>query len=51
MTPYYKTGLIKIIKVVILDTILRPYIINQSKPRANKFRIFAGSSLEIVYAI
>ena len=38
-------------KVAILDTILRPYITNQYKPRANKFRIFVSNSLEIVYVI
>ena len=41
----------KIIKVIIFNTILRPYIINQSKPYINKVWIFAGGSLEIIYAI
>ena len=48
---YYKTGFIKIIKIVINNTVFYLYIINQFKPRVNKLRIFASGSLEVVYAI
>ena len=48
---YYKTGLIKVIEIVIGNAVFCLYIINQLESRVNKLRIFAGGSLKIVYAI
>ena len=48
---HHEASLIEVVEVAISNAVLRPHVVNQLEPRANEFRILAGSSLEIVYAI
>ncbi len=45
---YYKTRLVEIIEVCILNRILRAYIGYQPELRVYKFKVFVESSLEVV---
>src|SRR6266566_1826669 len=47
---YYEACLIEVVKVLLLDRILRTYIDHQLEPRVQYNRIFAEGSLEIVHA-
>ncbi len=45
---HYKTGLVKVVEICILDRILFPYIVHQPKPRIYKLGIFAEGPLFII---
>ena len=48
---YYKARLIKVIEVVIKNTIFGLYVLYKGKPFANELRIFVEGPLEVVYVI
>lgn len=48
---HHEASLVKVVKIAVLNPILRLHVLNQLKPRANKLRIFARGSLKVVYAI
>lgn len=50
-SAHCKADLIKIVKIAILDPVLRLHALNQLKPRVDKLWIFARGSLEVLYAI
>ncbi len=47
---HYKAGLVEVVKVGILDAILRPYVLHQLEPLPNKVRVLAEGPLEVVGA-
>ena len=46
---YYKASLIKVIEVVVLDTVLCLYILYKHKLLLNKLRILIKGPLEVIY--
>ena len=48
---YHKACLVKVIEVVIKDTVFGPYVSYEGKPLANELRIFIESLLKVVYTI
>ncbi len=47
--PHHKARFVEVIKVLVLDTVLRTHVDHQPEPHVYKVGVFAESSLEIVH--